>query len=80
MSKVIEFSQMHLLSDPEVSWVPGVPARRTTAHYRKLLSEMRLRPASERAFLRKLLKRAAANGVIIDFPVAAPVVLPRSSP
>jgi len=79
MSKVIEFSQMHLLSDPEVSRAPYVPARKTTAQYRKLLSEMRLRPASQRAFLRKLLKRAAVNGVPIDFPVAAPVVLPRSS-
>jgi len=77
---VIEFSQMHLLSDPEASRAPYVPARKTTAQYRKLLSEMRLRPASQRAFLRKLLKRAAVNGAIIEFPVAAPVVLPRNSP
>jgi len=73
MSNVIEFSQIHLLSDPEASHAPYVPARRmTTSDYRKLLSEMRQRPASQRAFLRKLLKRAAVNGATIDFPVAVP--------
>jgi hypothetical protein len=73
MSNIVEFSQIHLLSDPETSHAPYVPARRrTTADFRKLLSEMRQRPASQRAFLRKLLKRAAANGVITDFPVAVP--------
>ena len=73
MSNIVEFSQIHLLSDPEASHAPYVPAKkRTTSDYRKLLSEMRQRPASQRAFLRRLLKRAAANGVITDFPVAVP--------
>ena len=73
MSNLIEFSQIHLLSDPEASRAPYVPAKkRTTSDYRKLLSEMRQRPASQRAFLRKLLKSAAANGASIEFPVAVP--------
>jgi hypothetical protein len=73
MSKVIDFSQMYLLADPDMSRAPLAPAKRkTTSDYRKLLSEMRLRPASQRAFLRRFLKRAASNGVTVDFPVAAP--------
>jgi len=44
----------------------------STADYRRLLSDLKLRPASQRAFLRKLLRRAAMNSALYDFPVAAP--------
>lgn len=65
--------------------VPGVPslgsteapARRArscrglkSADFRRLLSDLKRRPANEREFLRKLLKRAAAAKASIDFPVA----------
>lgn len=76
MSKVIEFSQVHC------SYAPArfgrgrrVKRSRTTDDYRRLLCELRQRPSSEREFLRRLLKRAAANGVPIEFPVQTPVVV-----
>jgi hypothetical protein len=50
----------------------------TTRDYRRLLADLRLRPSSQRAFLRRFLKRAVANGVTIEFPVQSPL-LPRSS-
>jgi hypothetical protein len=73
MSNVIEMSPMRgLLS-------AGTPSNRsrfkTTADFRRLLSEMRLRPPSQRAFLRKLLKRAAVTGAPMASPVHVPVVL-----
>lgn len=40
-----------------------------TTDYRKMLSEMRQRPPSQRAFLKKLLKRAALTGAAYKFPV-----------
>jgi len=40
-----------------------------TADYRRRLAEMRLRPPSQRAFLKRLLQRAALTGAIIEFPV-----------
>lgn len=46
-----------------------------TATFRKMLSEMRMRPPSQRAFLKKLLKRAALTGAINEFPVPNHVVL-----
>ena len=48
---------------------------RSTAYYRRLLCEMRVRPASQRAILRRLLQRAAANGVRVEFPVPIPDVV-----
>ncbi|MGB7494830.1 MAG: hypothetical protein WBR26_21810 [Candidatus Acidiferrum sp.] len=42
---------------------------KTTADYRRFLSELKLRPPSQRAFLRKLLSRAAATAPK-QFPVA----------
>lgn len=73
MSNVIEMSSMH-------HFLSSQPSRHsrttTTADFRRLLSEMRLRPASQRAFLRRLLKHAAITGVPIAFPVHVPVVSP----
>jgi hypothetical protein len=37
--------------------------------YRKLLSEMRIRPPFQRAFRKKLLKRAVLSRATYDFPV-----------
>jgi hypothetical protein len=75
MSNVIEIS--HLSSTPcgNLRGPQPLCPRRPNTDYSRLLLEMRLRPEPERAFLRKLLMRAAANGVLCDFPVAAPVVL-----
>jgi hypothetical protein len=54
------------------------PAKRAgfrTAAYRKMLSEMRMRPPSQRAFLKKLLQRAALTAAINEFPVPNHAVL-----
>jgi hypothetical protein len=42
----------------------------TTSDFRRLLSDLQQRPRSHRAFLRKLLRRAAASSMPIGFPVA----------
>jgi len=79
MSKVIEISESRGLSYvTEVTASRPAYRVRTTRDYRRLLANLRLRPSSQRAFLRRLLKRAAANGVTIEFPVQSPL-LPRSS-
>jgi hypothetical protein len=71
MSNVIPISQV----------VPmRVSANRSIAHYRRLLYEMRLRPAPQRAFLRRFLMRAAANGAFAAFPVAVPAILTPVAP
>jgi hypothetical protein len=41
----------------------------TTSDYRRRLSELRLRPPSQRALLRKLLNRALFTGAHTEFPV-----------
>jgi len=46
-----------------------------TSDYRRMLSEMRLRPPSRRVFLKKLLKRALVNGTAQEFPVVNHAVL-----
>jgi len=46
----------------------------TTEHYRRLLSELRLRPPSQRAFLRKLLSRALATGAPTHSPAVSHAV------
>jgi hypothetical protein len=56
------------------------PCGWTTSDYRRLLSELRLRPLSQRAFLRKLLNRALANGAHTEFPVTNRVVPDPVSP
>jgi hypothetical protein len=66
-------------SDPELVLSPGASARRYSAHtlntadYRRMLSELKLRPPSQRAFLRRLLTRAVATAPK-EFPVATHVV------
>ena len=40
-----------------------------TADYRRLLSDMRMRPLSQHAFLKRLLKRAVLTGQGHEFPV-----------
>ena len=79
MSRVIEFSEGRgRMYVPEARVSRRANRARTTRDYRRLLANLRLRPSSQRAFLRRFLKRAAANGVTIDFPVQSPL-LPRSS-
>ena len=70
MSKVVTFSKADCFYLPE----PDMRGKRnahglSTADFRRLLSELRLRPPSQRAFLRKLLSRALATGAPINFPV-----------
>jgi hypothetical protein len=78
MSKVIEISEARgLFYVPEVPPSRRACRLRTTRDYRRFLADLRLRPSSQRAFLRRFLKRAA-NGVTIEFPVQSPL-LPRSS-
>jgi hypothetical protein len=79
MTKVIEFSDARgLVYVPESHASRRANQVRTTRDYRRLLADLRLRPSWQRAFLRRFLKRAAANGVAIEFPVQSPW-LPRSS-
>lgn len=46
-----------------------------TADYRRMLTEMRMRPPSQRAFLKKLLKRAVLTGSAHEFPVTTHAVV-----
>jgi hypothetical protein len=46
-----------------------------TADCRRMLSEMCMRPPSQRLFLKKLLKRAAITGAVLEFPVTTHVSL-----
>jgi hypothetical protein len=76
MPKVISISQASGFSPS--SSKPGAKQNShhmTTADYRRLLSELQLRPPSQRAFLRKFLKRAAASGIPVTFPVTNPAVV-----
>jgi len=75
MSKVIAIpSPEHLLAvTGKVRKYPH--AVRTTGDYRRMLSELRLRPPSQREFLRKLLTRALPAGPK-QFPVVTLVVHP----
>jgi hypothetical protein len=41
----------------------------STSDFRRILSDLRQRPPSQRAFLRKLLSRALATGAPTYFPV-----------
>jgi hypothetical protein len=76
MSNVIQFATPSRSSQPSPAGRNVTfSSARTTADYRRLLSELRLRPATQRAFLRKFLKRAAANGVLVTFSVQIPAVL-----
>ena len=74
MSNVIEMSPRRALSASQTA--TGRSPLRTAAEFRRLLSEMGLRPPSQRAFLRRLLQRAAIAGTPTAFPVNVPVVSP----
>ena len=70
MSKVIAFSGADRLSSPEQAKNrKRNPQGLTTADYRRLLSELKLRPPTQRAFLRKLLNRSLATVAAKQFPV-----------
>ena len=75
MSNVIAISETRkILWLEEVSSAKRVAHGKSTTDFRRLLSEMRMRPANQRAILRRMLKRAAMNGVLMTFPVAVPAV------
>jgi len=46
----------------------------STSDFRRLLTQLKHRPPSQRAFLRKLLRRAIATGAPTNFPVVHHVV------
>ena len=73
MSKLISITDTGRFA-PDRSGLPRRigPAVRRTADYRKMLSNMRLRPPSQRAFLKKLLLRAMLTGAPYEFPVPNP--------
>jgi len=66
MSNVIEMPQNDSLGAAVVPL--RSPRVRTTADCRRLLSDLRMRPITQRIFLRKFLQRAVANGVRTSFP------------
>jgi hypothetical protein len=75
MTKVIAHSGTDCLSLPE----PDKSKKQnsyglTTGDYRRILTDLRQRPPTQRAFLRKLLKRALATNAASDFPVPTPAV------
>jgi len=81
MTKVIVISGTDCLSLPEQEKnkkrnFQGL----STADFRRLLCELRLRPPSQRAFLRKLLRRALTTGALTDFPVTNHAVRDPVSP
>ena len=71
MSKLIPITDASRFC-PDRRGLPGRTKRPgfRTADYRRMLTEMRLRPLSQRTFLKKLLKRAALTGAAHEFPVA----------
>lgn len=76
MPKVIPISEARCFSPSSMR--PGGKRdsrNMTTADYRRLLSELQLRPPSQRAFLRKFLKRAAVSGIPVAFPVTTLAVV-----
>ena len=81
MSKVVVISGSLQDSSPD-----GIVTRSlnrnglTTEHYRRLLSELGLRPPLQRAFLRKLLSRALATGAATHLPAVHHAVPDPVSP
>ena len=70
MTKVITIPASARLPFPELgNSKKRYPLGRTTADFRRILSELSLRPPSQRAFLRKLLNRALVNRAQNEFPV-----------
>ena len=81
MSKVITFRGTDCLTLP----VPDMRMRRnaqglSTADFRRILSELKHRPPSQRAFLRKLLSRAVVTGAPNGFPAVHHAVRDPVSP
>jgi len=75
MSKVISISEASRYSNSSLKTsAKRNPRTITTDDYRRLLSDLQLRPPSQRAFLRKLLKRAA-TGIPVTFPVTPLAVI-----
>jgi hypothetical protein len=80
MSKLIAITDS---AAQRLSWPDAPPRPRqswTTSDYRRILSDLRLRPPSQRAFLRKLLKRALLTGAPTVFPAVNRVVPDHVSP
>ena len=70
MTRVIAVPASGRLPFPELGKSKGRHAQGwTTADFRRTLSELNLRPPSQRAFLRKLLNRALLHGENNEFPV-----------
>lgn len=77
MSKVIVISHTDELTLPEENKNQKRNSRGlSTSDYRRLLSQLRLRPPTQRAFLRRLLTRAIAAGTSKGLPVTHHVVVP----
>ncbi|MGB7848760.1 MAG: hypothetical protein WBL63_24325 [Candidatus Acidiferrum sp.] len=81
MTKVISFLGTAYLHLPEPENIGDLNSRvLKIAYYRRLLSELRLRPRYQRVFLRMLLKRALATDTTTDFPVTNHAVQDPVSP
>jgi hypothetical protein len=52
----------------------------TTDHYRRLLTELKLRPPSQRAFLKGILRRAINGSTPTGFPAVTHAVLDPVGP
>ena len=77
MSKVIVISHTDELTLPEQSKNQKRNSRGlSTSDYRRLLSQLSLRPPTQRAFLRRLLTRAIATGASKGLRVTTHVVVP----
>jgi len=70
MSKVVDIAEGDCFTLPERSRTGRRNSQGLTASdFRRLLSDLSLRTPSHRAVLRRLLKRALANGATTEFPV-----------
>jgi hypothetical protein len=79
MSKVIAFSSSERFLPQGSKGRKCYHMALTTADYRRMLSELKLPPPSQRAFLRKLLTRATLTAPK-QFPVATHVVHNLAAP
>jgi hypothetical protein len=81
VSNAMEFNEMDCFFLP----VPDMSKKRnalglSTEDFRQILSDLKQRPTSQSAFLRRLLHRAIRNGASTKFPVASHVVPDPVSP
>jgi hypothetical protein len=81
MPNAVEFNEMDcfFLPAPDMSKKRNAQGL-STDDFRQIVSDLRHRPASQSAFLRKLLHRAIANGASSGFPVTSHVVPDPVSP